>query len=102
MTAERRLAKVEAGLTPTQLVVRWLDEAHGFGSLEAYVGSLLDEPPERQPLDRLLGEAVAGVRAAIPSSRRDARAPAIRTALRETAFRFELVLRIVTVTHALL
>jgi hypothetical protein len=30
MTLVRRLAALDASLTPTQLVLRWLDEAHAF------------------------------------------------------------------------
>ena len=32
MTLARRLAAVESALTPTQLVLRWLEEAHSFGA----------------------------------------------------------------------
>jgi hypothetical protein len=31
MTLARRVDAVETSLTPTQLVLRWLDEAHAFG-----------------------------------------------------------------------
>ena len=64
MTAERRLAKVEAALTPTQRVLAWLDEAHAFGGLGACVDSLLDQPPEAFPFNRLARDTVAATRAA--------------------------------------
>ena len=93
-TAAARLAAIEAGLTPTQLVVRWLDEAHAYGSLDAYVPSLLDGPDEDFPLDRLLREAKATRRRPTSTNRRaDPDAPLWKVLL-ETAFRFELVLRI--------
>ena len=101
-TAAARLAAIEAALTPTQLVVRWLDEAHAYGSLDAYVRSLLDGPDEEFPLDRLLREAKATVKRPTSTNRRaDPDAP-LRKVLLETAFRFELVLRINVTTHELL
>jgi hypothetical protein len=57
VSVEGRLAKVETSLTPTQLVLRWLDEAHAFGDLESYVRSQLAEPSAEGPLDRLAREA---------------------------------------------
>jgi len=42
VTTERRLAAVEAAMTPTELVVAWLTEAHAFGSLEAATPAGLD------------------------------------------------------------
>jgi hypothetical protein len=100
--AGARMARVEAALSPTQRVVRWLDEAHAYGSLDAYVAALVDEPPERYPLTRLLREAKASVRSDPASRRGKAADDAVRTALRETAFRFELVLRINITTHEML
>jgi hypothetical protein len=96
-----RLAELEASLSPTQLVVRWLDEAHAFGGLEAYVAALLDEPVEQLPQNRLLREAVAAVRGSTPPKRGDELTAAIRTALRETAFRFQLVMALNTSAHEL-
>jgi hypothetical protein len=46
MTLARRIAAVEATLSPAQLIMRWLDEAHAFGDLESYVRSLLDVAPD--------------------------------------------------------
>ena len=44
MTAERRLAAVETALSPTELVVGWLTEAHAHGGVDAFVRSgLADE-----------------------------------------------------------
>lgn len=102
MTLARRLEKVEAALSPTQLVLRWLDEAHGHGSLVAYVSSTLDEDPEQFPLNRLAREATDGVRATLRTRVREQTEAAIRTALRQTAFRFELVMRINVTAHGLL
>lgn len=45
MTLARRLAALETSLTPTARILAWLEEAHAFRSLDAYVNSLLDQPP---------------------------------------------------------
>jgi hypothetical protein len=102
MTLARRVAAVEAALTPTQLVLRWLDEAHAFGDLKSYVRSLLDVRADDLPLNRLCQDAAAGVRASMRGKRQEVVSPAARTALRETVFRFELVMRINVTTEDLL
>jgi hypothetical protein len=102
VTAERRLARLETSLSPTQLVLRWLDEAHAFGDLESYVRSQLVEPSAEGPLDRLAREAASGARASLRGKRPEIIDAAIRSALRETVFRFDLVMRILVTTHELL
>ena len=97
MTARRRLAKLESALTPTQLVLRWVDEAHAYGSFEAYTKALLDAKPEDVPLNRLCREAQRVARAAVRSRLPEQIDQAVLSAVRDTAFRFYLVLRI-TVT----
>ena len=102
MTAERRLAKIEASLSPTGLVLRWLAEAHAFGDIEPYVASLLAEPTPATPLDRLAREAVHGARTAMRGKRPELVDAAVRRALREMVFRYELVMRINVTAHELL
>ena len=102
MTLARRLAAVESALTPTQLVLRWLEEAHAFGGLEAYVRSQLAEESFTPPLDQLARAAANGARAGLKGKPRDEVGKVVDTAIRETVFRFELVLRINTVSHELL
>jgi hypothetical protein len=101
MTAERRVERLEASLTPVQRVVAWIDEAHASGCLSAYVDSLLDQPPDAYPINRLAREAADAVRSG--SRRRTEEVEtAVRTAVRATVFRFELVMRINTVAHDML
>jgi hypothetical protein len=69
MSAKRRLAKVAATLTPTELIVGWLEEAHAFPDLATYVRALLAEAPSQQPGDRLAHAAVDGAIAAARSKR---------------------------------
>ena len=102
MTLARRVRAIETAITPTQLVLRWLDEAHAFGDLESYVRAQLAEPSAEGPLDRLAHEAVSGVRASLRGKRPEVVDAAIRSALRETVFRFDLVMRILVTTHELL
>jgi hypothetical protein len=101
MTLSRRVAKLEEALSPTQLVLRWLSEAHAFGDIPAYVASLLEKDPPVAPLDRLARDAVHGARTAMRGKRPELVEPAVRSALRETVFRYELVLRINVVAHDL-
>jgi hypothetical protein len=102
MTAERRLARVEISLSPTELVLRWLDEAHTFGNMESYVRSLFAGPVLEGPLDRLTRQAERGARMTGIGTRPEVVDKAVRTALRETFFRYELVLRINVVANDLL
>jgi hypothetical protein len=102
VTAERRLARLETSLSPTQLVLRWLDEAHAFGDLESYVRSQLIEPSAEGPLDRLAREAATGARVSLRGKRPEVVGAAVASALRETVFRFDLVMRILVTTHELL
>ena len=85
-----------------ELVLRWLDEAHAFGDLESYARSLFAGPMLEGPLDRLARQAERGARMGGIGTRPEVVNKAVRTALRETFFRFELVMRINVVAHDLL
>jgi len=102
MTLSRRVAAIETSLTPTQLVLRWLVEAHSFGDIESYVASLLAEDPPVAPLDRLARQAAHGARTTVRGKRPELVESAVRSALRETVFRFELVMRINVAVQELL
>jgi hypothetical protein len=65
------------------------------------VASLLASDPPVAPLDRLAREAVHGARTANRGKRPEVVEAAVRSALRETVFRYELVLRINVVAHDL-
>jgi hypothetical protein len=102
MTLKGRVAAVETSLSPMQLVLRWMAEAHAFGDIEPYVSSLLAKDPPVAPLDRLAREAVHGARSSMRGKRPELVDAAVRSALRETVFRFELVMRINVAAHELL
>jgi len=99
MTVARRLDALEANLTPTQRILAWLDEAHAFGDLDAYVESLLDQPPDALPINRLVREAHKGARTALRGKPAEVVDAAVRKTLRETVFRFDLVIRINVSAH---
>ena len=62
MTLSRRVAAIETALSPTQLVVGWLVEAHTFGDVGSYVASLIAQDPPVSPLDLLARQAARGAR----------------------------------------
>jgi hypothetical protein len=103
VAVERRVATLEASLTPTGIVRRWLAEAQAFDDLAAYATSLLDAPSSAYPLDRCAAEAEGAVRAAAPRGQRpEVTAAAVQKAVQETWFRIELVFGIAEVTDAML
>ena len=72
MTAERRLAKLEGALSPKAATLLWLEEAHQFDSLPAYVAWLIDQPISVAPLDRVPALARAGALEAMRGQPREA------------------------------
>src|ERR1035437_9678534 len=102
MMLSRRVAVIESSLSSTKLVLRWLAGAHACRDVPAYVAALLAKDPPVAPLDRLAREAVHGARTAMRGKRPELVDAAVRSALRETVFRFELVMRINVTAHELL
>jgi hypothetical protein len=102
MTTERRIAAVEAALTPTELVVAWLTEAHAHGGVDAYVRSSLADEDFAPPINRLGHAASDCARVRMKGKPRDEIDRASDQAVRETLFRFHLVMRINTVCHDIL
>jgi hypothetical protein len=99
VTLARRLTALETSLTPTQRVVAWLEEAHTFGTLSDYVDSLLDHEPDALPINRLARDAAGSARTALRGKPAEVVDVAVRKALRETIFRFDLVMRINVSAH---
>jgi hypothetical protein len=102
MTTERRIAAVEGALTPTELVVAWLTEAHAQGGVDAFVRTSLADETFVPPINRLGHAAADGARARMKGKPRDEINRAADQAVRETLFRFHLVMRIITVCHDIL
>jgi hypothetical protein len=91
---DRRLATVEAALSPTQLVLRWLEEAHRYHDMTGYMQSLVDRPIGDFPMDRLAREAQESARIRSRGRSRADVETAVRRSLVETMFRGQLVLEI--------
>ncbi len=102
MTIERRIAAVEGSLTPTELVVAWLTEAHVHGGVDALVRATLAEENFVPPLNRLGHAASDAARTRTKGKPRDEVDRASDQAVRETFFRFHIAMRINTVCHDIL
>jgi hypothetical protein len=94
VTTERRLAKVEASLTPLELIRRWLGEAHRYDDFTAYAQARYPKGIEGLPLDRLVREARESAATAGRGRSHEERSKAAQTAMRQTVFLYQLVLRI--------
>ena len=96
-TADRRLAAVEASLSPTERVVRWLVAAHAYGSFETWGHATFAEGPDTLPLDRLAREAAEAVRGGRRHGSPETE-EAVYQAVLATVFRVQLVIRIIDLT----
>jgi len=102
VTRATRLAKVEASLSPTALIVRWLAEAHAYDDFVSYTRALLASDPPVLPLDSLANEAEATGQKAARGQPRDEAQAIVRRSIVGTVFRFFLVLRIIETSQAFL
>jgi hypothetical protein len=93
LTAERRLATVEAALGPKELVLRWLAEAHAHYDFTAYARATQQMGPEAMPLDRIVHQTIDWVEATTCGRSRDDRGDQRQRALRQVLFLYHLVLR---------
>jgi hypothetical protein len=101
VTLTRRLSVLEAGSDATERVIRWLAEAHAYGSIEAYTDHSLAEDLECLPLNRLPREAIAAIRARRGPRPTDIDSE-IRECLRGLLFRLHLVFRIIERTTSMI
>jgi hypothetical protein len=102
VTSERRLARVETSLSPTELVLRWLDEAHGHDSFVAYSRAIYALGPGALPLDRLVRAARQAAEAGSRRGSREKRDETIRAAIRQAVFLFHLILQSIVLAEAAL
>ena len=61
MTGEARLGRLERRLTPIAAVCRWLDHAHGFGSIGAYLAWATRQPRADGPVARIVAQVGSDV-----------------------------------------
>lgn len=102
MTAERRLTKIERSLSPTELVLHWLEEAHRHDDVEAYGRAIYALGPGALPLERLIDDARHSAEIGCPHGSRERNDQAIRTAIRQTVFLFHLVFQTISLAQAAL
>jgi hypothetical protein len=88
--AKRRLAKLEGSLPPRAAVLLWLEEAHAFPTLPAYIRSLLGKPLDEYPAERIIERVETAVRADMRGQPRASVEKAVRDRLRDAFFLFEL------------
>ena len=88
---ERRLARIEAALSPQAAVLAWMIEAHAHGSLLAYVDTLRGAPDDAFPLIHLPDQVEKAIRATMRGQPRDVVWREVRLAVRDTGFLYYLV-----------
>ena len=93
MTLARRLAKLEASRTPTEIVLAWLAEVQAYPTLPEYVASLTDAPKESWPLERIGAQVETAVRASVKGKPGDVW-QAVRRSVGDAFVLFELVLHL--------
>jgi hypothetical protein len=89
--SKRRLDKLEGSLSPKEAVIHWLTEAHTYGSLPAYVESLIDQPDTAQPFIAV----PAQVEKAVFESMRGQRSAFVKKVMREATGDTVFLLRLV-------
>jgi hypothetical protein len=94
VTTGRRLTGLEASLSPTELVLRWLTEAHAYDDFGSYFRTLLDVDPSNFPMDRLAREARDSAKQRTRGRPRAEADRTVRRAMIEACVRVQLVLRI--------
>lgn len=93
MTAERRMERLEGGLSPKEATLLWLEDAHAHGSLVDYCAWLLERPLAEAPLNRIRAQALTAVRQAMRGVPGEQVEAAEDQANLDVAFLFEVVMR---------
>jgi hypothetical protein len=89
--SKRRLDRLERSLFPKEAAIRWLGEAHAFGSLPAYVASLIDQPDAKQPFIALPAQVEKAVWESMRGKRTGFIKEVTREAVGDTVFLVRLV-----------
>jgi hypothetical protein len=90
--SKRRLDKLEDSLSPKESVIHWLTEAHTYGSLPAYVESLIDQPEAVQPFIALPAQVEKAVFESMRGQRSGFIKEVAREAIGDTVFLLRLVI----------
>jgi len=91
MTARRRLDKLEHSLGPKEAILRWLEEAHRFGSIVEYARATIDLPESAQPSIRITEHVEAAIRRTRRGRTDDELELAVRQAIGDVVFLYQLV-----------
>ena len=86
----RRLERVRTVVTPTQVLLLWMDEVHQFYSFRDYVLSLKGKPDGAYPLVRLPAKARAAVHQELKGQAQETIRKAADTAERDAMFLFHV------------
>jgi hypothetical protein len=87
-----RVDRLEGALSPVAATILWLQEAHAFGTLEAYSAWLATQPLPTAPLERVPELARRGALEATKGQPRKVVLKASRQAVRDAIFLVELVI----------
>lgn len=90
--SRRRLDKLEGALGPREAVLHWMEDAHTYGSLPAYVGSLIDQPEAAQPFIAVPARVEQAIWAAMRGQRPGFVKQVTHEAVGDTVFLLRLVL----------
>ena len=93
-SGKRRVAKLESVLTPKQTFLLWLQDAHGFNDIEAYVRHLKSQPDSAWPIDKLTTQVEEAVKQTLKGRPREEIDKAVRQAYKDVLFLFFLHQRI--------
>jgi hypothetical protein len=95
-TSKRRLDQLEGALSPTEVVLRWMHEAHQYPTVPAYMDALRDASDTQYPMMHLPQHVEQAVRAAMKGAKPEVITRAVRQAVREVVFLFSLQLQVNT------
>jgi len=86
----RRVEKLETGLTPKQAIMMWLQEAHAFKNIEDYVRHLKKQTDSAAPLHKLPDQVAEGVKQTLKGKPREEIDRAVHQAYKDVLFLFFL------------
>lgn len=91
---DRRIGKLESGLTPKQAILMWLQEAHAIKRIEEYVQYLKTQPDNAAPLHKLTNQVEEGVKQTLEGKPREEIDRSVRQAHKDVLFLFFLNQRV--------
>jgi hypothetical protein len=89
-SSKRRLDKIEVSLTPKQVILLWLEEAHRHDTMKQYVHSLKQGPESAWPLAILPEKVATAVEQAMKGQPKQEVNRMARQAVRDVLFLFHL------------